>query len=185
MQSRRTSLLFVLVGVSVFVAALHSQGLFVQPELLSGEWETTTASGVHGIHLYDQHRQRTTAPSSSSPSPFAFITDKTVKKSGAGGAGTVPSRRTFDGVRLRVSDLDVTFDSNMRRWTGTWLLDGETKTVVLEKPTCRSHPLCGTWEGRGLLGLRSASSRSIDRWGSHSMDGPRPGPRRAAPRGFI
>jgi hypothetical protein len=30
----------------------------------------------------------------------------------------------FDGVRLLVRDLDVTFNSRMRRWTGAWLLDG-------------------------------------------------------------
>jgi hypothetical protein len=147
-RARLPRLLFVLVGASALVAVLHSQRPFVQPELFSGEWETTTASGVHGIHLYIRTYD--------GPQPQAISIRVYHRQNGQetrvwwGDNGSVSP--DFDGVRVRVRDLDVTFDSQTRRWTGTWLLDGELKAVVLEKPTCQSHPLCGMWEDRGSLG---------------------------------
>lgn len=155
MQIRRVSLprsLFVLAGVSVFVAVLHAQRPFVQPELFSGEWETTTASGVHGIHLQiSTHDGPRTLPRQSITIRIYHRQNGQEKWGWWGDNGSVSP--DFDGVRVRVADLDVTFDSHTRHWTGTWLLDGELKAVVLEKPTCQSHPLCGTWQGRGSWGL--------------------------------
>jgi hypothetical protein len=140
------------VGVAVFVAVLHSQRPFVQPELFSGEWETTTASGVHGIHLLIRtYGGPQTFPPQSISIRVYHRQNGQEKWGWWGDNGSVSP--VFDGARLRVRDLDVTFDSQTRRWTGTWLLDGESKTVVLEKPTCQSHPLCGTWESRGLSGI--------------------------------
>jgi hypothetical protein len=145
-------LVFVLVGVAVFVATLDAQRPFVQPEVLSGEWETTTASGVHGVHLQITTYNRPQTVSDQSITIRVYHRQNGQEKWGwwgdNGSASTV-----FDGERLRVADLDVTFDSHTRRWTGTWFLDGELNTVVLEKPTCQTHPLCGTWEGRGAWGF--------------------------------
>jgi hypothetical protein len=155
MQIRRMSLprsLFLLAGVAVFVAVLHSQRPFVQPELLSGEWETMTASGVHGIHVYIRtYGGPQTLPPQAINIRIYHRQNGQEKWGWWGDNGSVSP--DFDGVRLLVRDLDVTFDSRMRRWTGAWLLDGEANVVVLEKPTCQSHPLCGTWEGRGMWGL--------------------------------
>ena len=57
----------------------------------------------------------------------------------------------FDGARLRVVGLDATFHADTQRWSGTWLLDGETRDVVLERPRpapgSTPHRLCGDWEG--------------------------------------
>lgn len=142
-------LLFALVGLPFFVGVLHSQRPFVQPELLSGEWETMTASGIHGIHL--------SIRTYNGPQPQVVHIRVYHRQNGQerwgwwGDNGSISP--VFDGVRLTVRDLDVIFDPSTRRWTGTWLLDGELKAVVLEKPTCQSHPLCGTWEGQGMWGV--------------------------------
>src|SRR5947209_4451833 len=57
----------------------------------------------------------------------------------------------FDGQRLRVAGLDVSFQADMHRWSGTWLLDGETRNVILERPHpaqgAQPTPILGTWEG--------------------------------------
>ena len=148
-RSRLLQLLFVLVGVPGFVSALHSQRPFVQPELLSGEWETMTASGIHGIHLSIQTYEE---PQSQEVHIRVYHRQNGQERWGWWGDNGSASP-VFDGKRLTIRDLDVIFDPSMRRWTGTWVLDGESKAVVLEKPTCQSHPLCGTWEARGSMGL--------------------------------
>jgi hypothetical protein len=138
--------LWILLTITVSATALHSQRPFVQPELLSGEWETTTESGVHGIHLF--------ITTYDGPQPQTIQIRVYHRQNGHenwiwwGDNGSVSP--DFDGVRLVVRDLDVTFDSVSNRWTGVWVLDGASKAVVLERPTCQSHPLCGTWEGEGL-----------------------------------
>ena len=155
MQIRQASLprlLFVLAGVSAFSAVLHSQRPFVQPDLFSGKWETTTASGVHGIHLRISTNDGPQTAAAQFISIRVYHRQNGQEKWGWWVGDDSLSQHT-DGVRLHAGDLDVTFDSRMRRWTGTWLIDGQSKTVVLEKPTCQSHPLCGTWEGRSLLGV--------------------------------
>jgi hypothetical protein len=56
----------------------------------------------------------------------------------------------FDGRRLRTAGLDVTFQPDQQRWSGTWLLDGETRAVVLEPPrpasASQSNVMRGEWE---------------------------------------
>jgi len=136
----------------VFVAVLHSQRPLVEPELFSGEWETTTASGIHGIHL---SLTTDASPQALSPQLIAIrIYHRQNGREKWGWWGDTNSvSPVFDGVRLHIGDLDVTFDSHLRRWTGAWFLDGESKKVVLEKPTCQSHPLCGVWQGRNPSGV--------------------------------
>jgi hypothetical protein len=141
-------------GVAVLVAIGHAQRPIVRPELLSGEWETTTPTGVHGILLHITSYQGGAGP--------GLIGTQSIhirvyhRQNGQetwgwwGDNGSVSS--AFDGVRLRAEKLDVSFDSDMHRWTGTWLLDGESRTVLLERPGCQSHRACGTWEGRRLSG---------------------------------
>jgi hypothetical protein len=148
-RARPLHVLFVLVGLRIFTVVLEAQRAFVRPELISGEWETMTASGIHGIHLsirtYDV------------PQPQVVHIRVYHRQNGQerwgwwGDNGSVSP--VFDGVRLTVRNLDVIFDPSLGRWTGTWVLEGESKAVVLERPTCQSHPLCGTWEGQGVMGL--------------------------------
>src|SRR5262249_48547680 len=62
------------------------------------------------------------------------------------------STLVFDGQRLRVPGLVAAFDQDAGHWTGTWLLDGHTRDVVLERPhptkAVTPNPLCGDWEGQ-------------------------------------
>jgi hypothetical protein len=57
----------------------------------------------------------------------------------------------FDGTQIRVAGLTATFDADAARWTGKWLLGGQTRDVVLERPRSATgssqNPLCGDWEG--------------------------------------
>jgi hypothetical protein len=62
-----------------------------------------------------------------------------------------------------VAGLTATFDQDAAQWTGTWLFDGQTREVVLERP----HPakgvtlnqLCGDWEA--ALDAKSPTSIRI------------------------
>lgn len=57
----------------------------------------------------------------------------------------------FDGRLLDVSGLTATFDQDAARWTGEWVLDGQTRQVVLQRPHAAKgvslNSLCGDWEG--------------------------------------
>ena len=132
------------------VATLHGQTLVARPELLSGPWELASPSGVDGIFVMVTKGMT------------SGITRETVevrvyhRKNGAETWAwhvVAPARNStveFDGVRLRVAGLVATFDQQAARWTGTWSLDGQTRTVVLERPRPGKgktlSPLCGTWE---------------------------------------
>jgi hypothetical protein len=56
---------------------------------------------------------------------------------------------SFDGTNLRLLGLTATFDSNAAHWTGEWVLEGETRKVVLERPhpakDSPPNPVCGDW----------------------------------------
>jgi hypothetical protein len=78
--------------------------------------------------------------------------------------------------------VDVTFQPDEHRWSGTWILDGETQRVVLESP----HPapgsqpnvLCGDWEAipdstvrSGFTGFHIAQSSdgTLTAWGDQTF----------------
>jgi hypothetical protein len=112
-------------------------------------WETTTSSGTHGIFL----RINTHA---SGPAERRTIAEQTTDirlyhRTARGKTWGWYRDDRFDGERLRVAGLDVTFDAARRRWSGTWPLDGDTHGVVLERPRSadgsKSCPVCGDWEG--------------------------------------
>ena len=69
----------------------------------------------------------------------------------------------FDGERLRVAELNATFDLDERQWSATWSLDDETPDVVLERPRpadrSKSSPLCGEWEGQPRASTFPAPTR--------------------------
>jgi hypothetical protein len=56
----------------------------------------------------------------------------------------------FDGTNLHVFPMTVKFDPNAAHWTGEWMLNGQTRKIVLERPRpaegSKPSPLCGDWE---------------------------------------
>jgi len=133
---------------AILVAGLHGQPL-LDPGLVCGPWETTTASGVHGVWLdiNTQHRAKHTTTQGISLSFYHRVNGQET------GASPGEQKGSFStSLRLRAQGVDLSFDAGSQRWTGSWVLDGETRQVDLTRPTCRSHPLCGTWQGRDLAG---------------------------------
>jgi hypothetical protein len=134
-----------------------------QPELLSGPWEVADALGVHGIFLMTS-QIKTNGLASETVQVRVYhrkdargTTESYVVSLPRDGAGQ------FDGHRLIVAGLRATFDPDGVRWTGEWIIEGQRRGVVLERP----HPakgvspnsLCGDWEG--LLKPPPASSVRI------------------------
>jgi hypothetical protein len=159
----KSTLLCVTATLAVCLTVpAHGQVTVAQPERSSGPWEVADASGVHGIFvMIDQTMSN-------------GLTRETVqvrvyhRKDARGTRGwyvVSPPRDggRFDGRRLMVAGLTATFDPDRAGWTGEWVVDGQRRAVVLERP----HPekgvslnsLCGDWEG--LLELPPAPSVRI------------------------
>jgi hypothetical protein len=148
----KSTLLCVTAALAICLTdPAHGQVTIARPGLLSGRWEFANASGVDGILvMIDQRRSD-------------GLTHETVqvqvyhRKGNRGTKGwyvVAPPRdgaEQFDGHRLIVAGLTATFDSDGLRWTGEWIVDGNRREVVLQRP----HPaegvslnsLCGDWEG--------------------------------------
>jgi len=79
------------------------------------------------------------------------------RKPGRGSAGWYvlsptpdPAEASVDGTNLRLLGLTATFDPDAAHWTGEWMLDGQTRRVVLERPypgkDSTPSPVCGDWK---------------------------------------
>ncbi len=129
----------------------YAQVTIARPELLSGRWEFAHASGVDGILvMIDQGRVTGLTRETVQVRVYHRKDGHETKRSYV----VSPPRdglAPFDGRRLLVAGLTATFDPDTVRWTGEWVLDGNTRGVVLQRP----HPatgvslnrLCGVWEG--------------------------------------
>lgn len=114
-----------------------------QPDRLAGPWEVAGPSSVDGIFVMIEGWQKQT-----------IQVRVYHRKPGRGSRGWYSIRDTpgasFDGTNLRLLDLTATFDPVATHWTGEWVLDGETRKVVLERPhpakSSTPNPLCGDWE---------------------------------------
>ena len=169
------------LAAALLPGVLHGQRPVTQPGPLAGAWETTTAAGTHGIFVRISTHvsgpgERQTITSQSIVVRVYHREDGHETWGWYGDNGAVSS--IFDGARLRVVGLDATFHADTQRWSGTWLLDGETRDVVLERP--RPDPgstpnrLCGDWEGvpdSAWIGIQPASHRSVVGWNPHRVDG--------------
>jgi hypothetical protein len=139
-----------------FVVTTHGQAGTTRPELLSGPWELASPSGVDGIFVMisqgvdrSDHQQTIRGQTTQ----VRVYHRKDGHETWGWHVVSPPDDATveFDGRRLRVVGLTATFDQDAARWTGRWLVDGQTREVVLERP----HPakgvtlnaLCGDWEG--------------------------------------
>jgi hypothetical protein len=133
--------------------ALPAQGQVnvAQPELLSGPWEVADASGIHGILAMIS---QTKSNGRTSETVQVRVYHRKDARGTRGWYVVSPPRDgggQFDGHRLTVAGLTATFDPDGERWTGEWIVDGQRREVVLERP----HPakgvspnsLCGDWEG--------------------------------------
>ena len=129
---------------------MHGQVITDRPEQLSGRWELASASGVDGI-LVTISRGRTGGLMKETVQVRVYHR-KDGYESGEGYAVFPPryAAAQFDGHRLSAGGLTATFNSDPVGWTGEWVLDGEKRQVVLQRPHPAKgmplHSLCGNWE---------------------------------------
>ena len=129
----------------------HGQVTVERPELLSGAWESASESGVDGILIMISQG---TNDGRTRESIQVRVEHRKRDRGTRGWYVVAPPREgagEFDGQRLMVAGLTATFDPDGVRWTGEWIIDGNKREVVLQRP----HPpkgvvlnrLCGDWEG--------------------------------------
>lgn len=116
-----------------------------QPDRLAGPWEVAGPSRVDGIFVMIEGWQKQTIQ--------VRVYHRKPGRGTAGWYGLTPPNTagaSFDGTNLRLLGLTATFDPIAERWTGEWVLDDETRKVVLERPHpergSSPNPLCGDWE---------------------------------------
>jgi hypothetical protein len=142
------AILLSAVTAALSVGVMRATPPLARPESMAGAWETTTPSGTHGMFLHISTHAR-------GPAERQTITERTAdirlyhRTAGREGGGWYRDGR-FDGERLRVAGLDVAFDADRLRWSGTFTIDGEARSVLLERPRppagSGSCPVCGDWE---------------------------------------
>jgi hypothetical protein len=159
----------VLAGIlcGSFLTATYGQLPISRPELLAGPWEFAGPSGIEGIFFSIGTHAGGTADQ-------PIVTSQTVNirvyhrhgghetwgwySTTPAGPGDAPS--VFDGQHLRLRSirngpaLDLTFDAETHRWTGTWSREGQLSNVVLERPRppldVVPNAFKGTGRGSGL-----------------------------------
>jgi hypothetical protein len=162
-MNRHLARMFVPVALCCAAALAHGaqERPVSHPELLAGAWESARATGVDGIFLsISTHLQGATGQSETSTQNVHIRLYHREAGNETGGWYTASTRdepAVFDGERLRlraVSDgpvIDVRFDLEKQRWTGTWTRGGQSQNIILERPHrgpgATAHPLVGDWEG--------------------------------------
>jgi len=100
-----------------------------QPDRLAGPWEVAGPSSVDGIFFMISGSQATAQ---------SIQVRVYHRKPGRGSAGWYSIRDTpvssFDGTTLRLLGLTATFDPAAAHWNGEWVIDGEPRKVILERP---------------------------------------------------
>jgi hypothetical protein len=170
LHRKPASAFLLLVCVGCFTRDALAQRPIEQPELLAGPWEAGTVARTDGVFL-----KVNTHVNGSADKPV--ITNQTIQvrvyhRDHNGDSwgwfetdpyGPHADLAAFDGHRLRVRHrftMDVIFDPAMRRWAGTWTRDGETRPVVLERPTPPPGTLNafgGDWKGLPAIGGAAGS----------------------------
>lgn len=126
----------------------QGQPVISQPDRLAGPWEVAGPSRVDGIFFMISGSQST------KQSIQVRVYHRKPGRGSGGWYSLTPMPNTsgasFDGTNLRLLGLTATFDPAAARWTGEWVLDGETRKVILERPHpatgSTANPLCGDWE---------------------------------------
>jgi hypothetical protein len=143
----RNWILFGLILWGCLTVSAQTQPLISQPDTLAGPWEVAGPSSVDGIFLMISASQATQQ---------SIQVRVYHRKPGRGSAGWYVLNQyentgtaSFDGTNLRLLGLTAMFDPAAAHWTGEWVLDGETRKVVLERPHpltgSTPNPLCGDW----------------------------------------
>jgi hypothetical protein len=160
-----------------------AQLLVIPPEQIAGPWELTRGSGVDGIFVMIYRQPSSTPPRESIQVRIHHRSRGSESREWYVVSRDPDSAGRFDGKTLHVPLLTVTFDPDAAHWTGEWLLGGERRTVVLERPqppnSVTSNALCGNWQavsdGAHLVsetdGSRSAAATSIFMHIVQSSDG--------------
>jgi hypothetical protein len=125
------------------VTTVYTQRPVLQPELIAGRWEVSSPSGIDGVVLEISTRAEGSSDRGTTTSQTVDIRayhrkDRRESFRWYQLAATGPDAAValFDGRRLRIrpdSSLDMTFDPRALRWTGTWVVDGGRRDIMLER----------------------------------------------------
>jgi hypothetical protein len=134
----------VIALCSFLFTTTHGQPLLFQPALTAGPWEQVTRSGTDGVTLSIRSRSGGTAQRQTVTQQEVVV--RMYHRQNGLETWEFPEG-SLEDRHLRAVDLDATFDAGQLRWNGTWLLGGESREVVLERPHPSRgrnlHPLCG------------------------------------------
>jgi hypothetical protein len=164
--------------VSCCITTVYAQQPVERPDAVAGPWEVSSPSRIDGVFLVTDGGQ---------PMP-ARVTIKVYHRQDsretwgwyvASPSPSDDSPAVFDGRRLRIGSgvsLDVIFDPQTLRWTGTWGRGGDQRDVVLERPRpapgVAPNPFCGDWEGlrdptgpwRGRFHIMQSVDGALNAW---------------------
>jgi hypothetical protein len=176
------------------VTTVYTQRLVLQPELIAGPWEVSSPSGIDGVVLEisttaagSSDRRTTTSQTVGIRTYHRKDRRESFRWYQPASAGPDDAVALFDGRRLRIrpdSSLDITFDPRAVRWTGTWVVDGERRDIVFERPTPATgvtpNPFCGDWEGlrdpavpwSGRLHVAQSVDGTLTAWMDRTVDLP-------------
>jgi hypothetical protein len=189
----RTLALSVIVS-NCPVTTVYTQRPVLQPELIAGPWEVSSPSGIDGVVLEistsaEGSSDRRTTMSQTVDIRAYHRKDRRESFRWYRPAATGPgdADAVFDGRRLRIhsdSSLDITFDPRAARWTGTWVVDGERRDIVLERPNPAAgvplNQFCGDWGGlrdptvpwSGGLHIAQSADGTLTAWMDRTLELP-------------
>jgi hypothetical protein len=170
------TLILCAVSTVCFLTAAVGELPVTRPALFAGPWETTGPSGIDGIFLsFQTHAEGTADRPVIRGQHVSIRVYHRQEGHETGGWYSMPSSDAsmFDGERLRIRTiddgpvLDVTFDVENSRWTGTWRQHDRLREVVLERPRrvrgVEPNPFAGHWEGLlDATRLKAATHLHID-----------------------
>ena len=147
-SDNRKRMMSGLILWSCLNASQHAQPLITRPEEIAGPWEMAGPSSTDGIFVMISRSN------ASSETTQVRVYHRTAKNESGGWHVVRPAvdsaTASFDGTNLRLLGLTATFDPNAGRWTGEWVIGGQTRKVVLERPRPTKPstpcPVCGDWE---------------------------------------
>jgi hypothetical protein len=155
----------VLVLAGAFCACgltpAYGQWLIAEPEILAGSWEVNDPAVGNGLFLSitTHGKGKADPPSVAGQRVQIRVSYRRDGQKTWGWYVAAPADvlTEFDGQHLRIRSirntpaLDLTFDADARRWTGTWSHEGQSRVVTLERPrpsiNVAPNPWRGSWEG--------------------------------------
>jgi hypothetical protein len=155
----RLSIGLVLLMFTLARSAAGAPAIGLQ-DAFAGPWETTIGDSVVGI-FFSFHGQRTdiaTFHRAGGEETWAWYVEGI--------------SADFDGAHVRVSGLDATIGRS--GFAGTWILNGETRQVMLARPHpspgLTQSPLCGDWRAtNGTLHILQSVDGTVLAWMNRTL----------------